>query len=102
MRVAAEAVCRHCSFTPQRVVEAPSLASALSMVGGNRGMTFICPSYVSCIRPAAPILYFSVGEMQDFTSILAVFRRDASNPLVEKFCSCAARSLGRLQNSADK
>ena len=93
MRIAAEAVCRHYSFAPQRVIEAPSLASALGLVGGNRGITFICPSYVSCIHPTAPIIYFSVGEMQDFTSILAIYRSDISNPLVEKFCFCASRAL---------
>lgn len=93
MRVAAEAVCRHYSFAPQRVIEAPSLASALSLAGSGRGITFICPSYVRCLAPSTPLIYFSLGEMEDITNILAVSRRDTANPLVSKFCACAARSL---------
>lgn len=96
MRIAAETVCRNLSFTPHRVTESPSLASALSLVGSKRGMTFICPSYVRCIRPNTPIIYFSTGEVQSVTDIVAVFRKDPSNTLVEKFCSCAARSLNYI------
>lgn len=93
MRIAAEAVCRHYSFTPQRVVEAPGLASALSLAGSGRGITFICPSYVRCLAPHTPLIYFSIAEMEDITDILAVSRRDAVNPLINKFCTCATRYL---------
>lgn len=93
MRVAAEAVCRHYSFAPQRVIEAPSLASALSLVGSGRGITFICPSYVRCLAPRTPLIYFSLTEVEDITDILVVSRKDAVNPLINKFYTCAARSL---------
>ena len=93
MRVAAETVCRHFNFVPSRVVEAPSLPSALSLVGCGRGMTFICPSYVHCIQPQTPMLYFSLPEMQELTDIVAVFRKDTQNPLVDQFCRCAVRKL---------
>lgn len=94
MRIVAEKICRHYSFTPQRVVEVPSLSSALSLVGCGRGMTFICPSYVHCIQPQTPLIYFSFPETAELTDILAVFRKDNPNPLVEEFCQCAVRKLG--------
>ncbi|MEG0804009.1 MAG: LysR substrate-binding domain-containing protein, partial [Pygmaiobacter sp.] len=96
MRIAAEAVCRHFSFAPRHVVESSSLASALSLVGSNRGITFVCQSSVSCIRPETPIIYFSVGKMENFTAILAVYRKDAANTLIKEFCACAERSLEPL------
>lgn len=93
MRIVAEAICQHYSFTPRRVVEVPSLPSALSLVGCGRGMTFICPSYVHCIQPQTPLIYFSLPEMAELTDVLAVFREDNQNPLVEEFCQCAIRKL---------
>lgn len=93
MRIAAETICRHYSFTPQRVLEAPSLPSALSLVGCGRGMTFICPSYVHCIQPQTPLIYFSLPEMAKLTDIVAVFRKNNQNPLVDEFCRCAIRKL---------
>lgn len=95
MRIAADAVCRHYSFKPRRVIEVSSLASALSLVGSNKGMTFVCRSSVSCIRPETPMIYFSLGEMQNLTSITAVFLKDSRNPLIGKFCDCAAKGLRR-------
>ena len=94
MRIVAETICQHYSFTPRRVVEVPSLPSALSLVGCGRGMTFICPSYVHCIQPQTPLIYFSLPEMAELTDVLAVFREDNQNPLVEEFCQCAIRKLG--------
>lgn len=93
MRVAAEAICRHYLLTPQHVIEVPSLASALSLVGCDRGVTFVCQSSVSSIQPETPLIYFSSGEMENFTSILAVFRKGNTNPLIREFCSCAASTL---------
>lgn len=93
MRIAADTICRHFSFTPRRVLEASSLASALSLVGSNRGMTFVCRSSISSIRPEMPLIYFSMGEMQDVTSIMAIFMKDRQNPVIHSFCDCAARSL---------
>ena len=93
MRTASEIICRYYSFVPQRVVEVSSLPSALSLVGCGRGMTFICPSYVHCIQPQTPLIYFSLPEMAELTDIVAVFRRDNQNPLVDEFCRCAIRKL---------
>lgn len=94
MRIVAETICRRYSFVPQRVVEVPSLPSALSLVGCGRGMTFICPSYVHCIQPQTPLIYFSLPEeAARLTDILAVFREDNQNPLVQEFCQCAIRKL---------
>lgn len=94
MRIASDLVCRHYAFTPRRIVEAPSLPSALSLVGCGRGITFICPSYVHSIQPQTPMIYFSLEEVQGVTDILAVFRKDTKNRLVHKFCNCAVRKLG--------
>lgn len=99
MRIVADIVCQHCAFTPKRMIEVPSLASALGLVSGNRGMTFISRSYISTLRPTSPIIYFSVDDKRDFTSILAVFRKDVPNPLADKFCSCASYSLRRIAES---
>lgn len=93
MRIAAEKVCRHFSFVPNNTMEVSSLASALSLVGSNRGMTFVCRSSVCSIRPETPLIYFSMGEMQDVTAITAVYLKDNQNPLIHKFCDCAAQSL---------
>ena len=93
MRIVAETICRHYSFAPQRVVEVPSLSSALSLVGCGRGMTFICPSYVHCIQPQTPLIYFSLPEVATLTDIVAVSHRDNQNPLVDAFCQCAMRKL---------
>ena len=93
MRVAAETACRHYEFTPRRVVESPSLPSALSLVCSGRGITFICPSYVNCIQPQNTLIYFSLDEMEGLTDIRAVYRKDSKNRWIEKFCSCARRKL---------
>lgn len=100
MRVAAEAICRRYSLTPQHVIEAPSLASALSLVGSNRGVTFVCQSSVSSIRPSSPLIYFSAGEMENYTSILAVYRKGNTNPLIREFCSCATSALKSAATSS--
>ena len=63
MRVAAEAVCRHYNIQPKKVLEVPSLPSALGLVGGNKGITFVCRSSVENLRPEVPLIYFSAGEM---------------------------------------
>lgn len=97
MRAAAERVCRYYSFAPRRVVEAPSLPSALSLVSGGFGITFICPSYIHSIQPQTPLIYFALDEVEHVTDILAVFRKDAENQLVEAFCSCASEKLGVIQ-----
>ena len=65
-------------------------------VGRNRGMTFVCRSSISSIRPETPIIYFSMGEMQNVTAIMAVFLKDSHNPIINKFCDCAAQSLKRI------
>lgn len=93
MRIVAETICSHYQFTPHHVVEVPSLSSALSLVGCGRGMTFICPSYVHCIQPQTPLIYFSLPEMAELTDVIAVFRHDNQNPLVDEFCQCAIRKL---------
>lgn len=96
MRIAADAVCRHYDFTPKNTIEVSSLASAMSLVGSNRGMTFVCRSSISSIRPETPIIYFSMGKMQNVTAIMAVFLKDSHNPIINKFCDCAAQSLKRI------
>ena len=83
-------------FTPKNTIEVSSLASAMSLVGSNRGMTFVCRSSISSIRPETPIIYFSMGEMQNVTAIMAVFLKDSHNPIINKFCDCAAQSLKRI------
>lgn len=97
MRVAAEAVCRHYNFQPGKVLEAPSLPSALGLVGGNKGITFVCRSSVENLRPEIPLIYFSTGEMENFTSILAVYRKENKNPMIGEFLSCASSQLSMLQ-----
>lgn len=94
MRVAAEIACRHYDFTPKRVIESPSLPSALSLVCGGRGITFICPSYVRCIQPQNTLIYFSLDQLEGLTDIRAVYRKDSKNRWVQKFCRCAVRKLG--------
>ena len=94
MRVAAEITCRHYNFTPSRVIEAPSLPSALSLVCSGRGITFICPSYVHCIQPQNPLIYFALDQMEGLTDVLAVYRSDTRNRWVQEFCRCAIRKLG--------
>ena len=59
-------------------------------------MTFVCRSSISSIRPETPIIYFSMGEMQNVTAIMAVFLKDSHNPIINKFCDCAAQSLKRI------
>ena len=93
MRLAADAICRLFSFYPRTVIEVPSLASARSLVGSDRGITFVCPSSVSCIRPQMPLIYFSLGEMRNYTAILAVYRKSETTPLLQKFCECTAQAL---------
>lgn len=94
MRVAAEITCRHYNFTPSRVIEAPSLPSALSLVCSGWGITFICPSYVHCIQPQNPLIYFALDQMEGLTDVLAVYRSDTRNRWVQEFCRCAIRKLG--------
>lgn len=96
MRIAADAVCRHFSFNPKHTVEVSSLATAMSLVGSNRGMTFVCRSSVSSICPETPIIYFSAGDMQNVTSITAVYLSAGGNSLISKFCDCATQSLKQI------
>ena len=93
MRIAAETACRHYSFAPAQVVEVPSLPSALSLVSGGRGITFICPTYVHCIQPQSPLIYFALDELEGLTDVRAVYREDTKNRCVQEFCRCAARKL---------
>ena len=75
MRIAAEAICQHYSLKPKRIIEASGLAAALGLVGGNKGVTFVCRSTIENIRPETPIIYFSCGSMENFTSVFAVFKK---------------------------
>lgn len=97
MRIAADAACQHYGFTPRRVIEAPSLPTALSLVCSGQGITFICPSYVHCIQSQQPLIYFSLEEVQDMTDILAVYRKDTRKRCVSDFCRCATKKLGSDQ-----
>ena len=95
MRIAADAVCRHYDFTPKNTIEVSSLASAMSLVGSNRGMTFV--PLLDQQHPAGNSHHlFFHGEMQNVTAIMAVFLKDSHNPIINKFCDCAAQSLKRI------
>lgn len=93
MRIAAETACRHYGFTPAKVVEVPSLPSALSLVSSGRGITFICPTYVHCIQPQNPLIYFALDELEGLTDVRAICREDTKNLYVKEFCRCAVRKL---------
>lgn len=95
MRVVAEAICAHFHITPRERLEVSSLAIALSLVGCNRGITFVCQSSLSCIRPEVPMVYFSVGDMESYTSIIAVYKKDDNSLLIRRFCDCAIQVLKR-------
>lgn len=93
MRIAAEAICQHYSLKPKRIIEASGLAAALGLVGGNKGVTFVCRSTIENIRPETPIIYFSCGSMENFTSVFAVFKKTNKNPALQDFLICASKCL---------
>lgn len=93
MRKAADRICRYFSFNMAKVIESPSLTTAMSLVECNKGMTFINRSSLNCIKPESPLVYFSLGEMENVTSILAVYKNERKNILINNFCECATKAL---------
>lgn len=93
MRKAADIICRHFSFNPAKVIEAPSLTTAMSLVECNKGITFITQSSIACIQPESSLIYFSLGEMENLTLILAVYKKERKNILINNFCECAIKAL---------
>ena len=75
MRIVAETICRHYSLPLSGWWSTKSVLGA-QLVGCGRGMTFICPSYVHCIQPQTPLIYFSLPEVATLTDIVAVSHRD--------------------------
>ena len=93
MRTAADIICRHFSFNKDKVIESPSLTTAISLVECNKGITFINQSSINCIHPESALIYFSLGEMENVTSILAVYKTNLKNILINNFCACATKAL---------
>ena len=93
MRIAADVICQHYSLKPKQIIEASSLAAALGLVGGNKGVTFVCRSTIENIRPETPIIYLSCGPMENFTSVFAIFKKKNKNPAIQDFLICASKCL---------
>lgn len=101
MRTATDAICKHFAFRPHSTLEVPSLSTAVSLVCSNRGITFVCKSSISCIQPQTPLIYFSLGKMANYTSILAVYKKFDENPLIQSFCECATHALRPTENKTE-
>ena len=98
MRVAAEKIFHHYGMAPTKIIEAPSLSSAVSLVSSNKGITFVCRSSLYPIRPVTPLVYLSAGRMSDITAIFAVYKHDNDTPLIRSFCTRASSALKSAMN----
>lgn len=93
MRTAAEKVCKHFAITPSKIIEVPSLPTALSLVCANKGISFICNSAVSGLTITSPLIYFSLGDIQHITDIRAIYKLSNKNPYIPIFCQIAKSLL---------
>lgn len=80
-------------FRPRQLIEAPSLASALGLVESGKGVTFQTFSSIMTLQPSSNLVYISTGQLENVTSILAVYRKNANNPNIERFCQRAKLAL---------
>lgn len=97
MRTAAEKVCKHFSITPAKIIEVPSLPTALSLVCANKGISFICNSAISGLSITSPLIYFSLGDIQHITDIRAIYKLSNKNPYIPTFCQVAKTLLAKVQ-----
>lgn len=94
MRSVAEEIFRAAGIAPKNILEVPSISAALGLAGCGRGMTFACQSALKYIRPASPLVYYSVGkEVEDIASIVILYRRQHDNTLIDAFCDCAVEQF---------
>jgi len=93
MRLVADKIFKNLNFIPKKQIEVPSLASAISLVGSNKGVTFVCNSSLHCLQPETPLAYISVGAMANYTAINAVYRNDDNRAIIKNFCDCATKAL---------
>lgn len=94
MRIAANLLCDYFHFKPYAREEVPSIATALSLVGSGKGITFVCRSHVACVPSSRPLIYFSLGEIATRMCIVAVYKKTC-NPLIKKFCDVAVTALAK-------
>ncbi|WP_071705601.1 LysR family transcriptional regulator [Murdochiella vaginalis] len=74
---------------PKELIEAPSLASALGLVESGKGITFQTFSSLMSLQPSSNLRYFSAGQLENVTSILAVYHKGTKKRSVEHFCQRA-------------
>lgn len=93
MRYAADKVCRHFGITPAKIIQVSSLPAAVSLVCANKGISFICNSAMGGITVTAPLIYFSLGDIQHITDIRAIYKKGNPNAYIPIFCHMAKRLL---------
>lgn len=77
------------NFFPEKVIEAPSITSAISLTSRKEHFTFVCESALRYIVPDMPLAYFSVGTGSPMASITIAFCKKNENRLIPEFCRFA-------------
>lgn len=96
MRIASDAVCNHFNFFPTKKREVPSMSTALSLVGSGKGFTFACKSHLACIPSDEPLIYFSLGDMENYMCILAAYKQKTAKIFTKKFCEESIKVLSKF------
>lgn len=89
MHIIAENIFRTRHFVPDKIIEAPSITSAISLTSQKHHFTFVCESALRYAKPDMPLAYFLTGDNDSPASIIVTYRKNNANPLIGEFCRCA-------------
>lgn len=85
MRIMAEKVFKYHKFKANKIIETSSVANSLNLVNAGQGFTFICESALHHATIAFPIVYFSLGEIENIASIIISYTEENENSIVHRF-----------------
>lgn len=87
MRIMAENIFEAHDFHPHSVITTSSIASSLNLLNCHSGYAFICESALQYAKINFPLVYFSLGHMENISSIILAYMKREDGGLIDKFCN---------------
>lgn len=84
MRFIAESIFEDNRVAPKNILEVPNLNMAVDLVSANIGFTFVCKSTIIHKKLVNPLIYFSVGKLENMASIILAYY-NKNNSLINSF-----------------
>lgn len=93
MRFITESIFEDNKIAPKNILEVPNLNMAVDLVSANMGFTFVCKSTMSHKKLVNPLMYFSVGKLENMASIILAYY-NKNNALINSFIEISKKVFG--------